>query len=207
MFLAQLGNEWLPAIPDVHARLQASPPARVADIGCGAGWSCIGLARSYPNVRVDGFDLDAASVDLANQNIEEANLRDRVSVQLRDASDADLHGRYDLVTAFECLHDMSNPVGALRTMRSLAGDHGAVIVVDERSSPDFQPCSETLEQLLYGFSILHCLPVGMVDQPSAGTGTVMRPSTVERYAQEAGFSRVEILPIDHFFFRFYRLVS
>jgi 2-polyprenyl-3-methyl-5-hydroxy-6-metoxy-1,4-benzoquinol methylase len=207
MFLAQLGSEWLPAIPDVHARLQASPPARVADIGCGAGWSCIGLARSYPNVRVDGFDLDAASVDLANQNIEEANLRDRVSVQLRDASDADLHGRYDLVTAFECLHDMTNPVGALRTMRNLAGDHGAVIVVDERSSPDFQPCSETLEQLLYGFSILHCLPVGMVDQPSAGTGTVMRPSTVERYAQEAGFSRVEILPIDHFFFRFYRLVS
>jgi hypothetical protein len=84
-------------------------------------------------------------------------------------------------------------------------EKGAVIVMDERTLEAFQPCAETWEQILYGFSILHCLPVGMVDQPSAATGTVMRASTVQRYAQEAGFSRVEILPIDHFFFRFYRL--
>jgi len=64
-----------------------------------------------------------------------------------------------------------------------------------------------LEKLFYGFSILHCLPVGMADQPSAATGTVMRPGTMERYATEAGFNRVEILPIDHFFFRFYRLAG
>ena len=57
-FLYQLGAEWLPAIPDVHARLQADPPARVADVGCGAGWSSIGIARAYPKARVDGFDLD-----------------------------------------------------------------------------------------------------------------------------------------------------
>ena len=205
MFLTQLGTEWLPAMPDVHARLQADPPARVADIGCGAGWSCIGLARQYPTVQVDGFDLDEASVSLANQNIQEAGISDRVRVHLRDASDPDLSGRYDLVTAYECLHDMSDPVGALRTMRSLAGSKGSVIIVDERSLPAFQPCSETLEQLLYGFSILHCLPVGMVDRPSAETGTVMRPATLEQYAQAAGFRQVEILPIDHFFFRFYRL--
>ena len=66
MFLQQLGREWLPAITDIHARLQADPPARVADIGCGAGWSCIGIAQSYPKIQVDGFDLDEASVELAN---------------------------------------------------------------------------------------------------------------------------------------------
>jgi hypothetical protein len=70
IFLQQLGNEWLPAVPDVHARLQADPPARVADIGCGAGWSCIGIAQSYPKVQVDGFDMDEASVKLANNNIQ-----------------------------------------------------------------------------------------------------------------------------------------
>ena len=60
-FLQLIGSEWLPAMPDVHARLRSQPPARVADLGCGAGWSCIGTARSYPEVQVDGFDLDTAS--------------------------------------------------------------------------------------------------------------------------------------------------
>lgn len=206
MFLKQLGSEWLPQAPDVHTRLQADPPAQVADIGCGAGWSCIGIASSYPKVRVDGYDLDAASVALAQSNIQAAGLSDRVQVSLQDASDPALQGQYDLVTAFECLHDMSDPVGALKTMRILAGERGAVIIMDERSMEAFQPCAEDLEQLLYGFSILHCLPAGMSEQPSAATGTVMRPSTLERYAREAGFSLVEVLPVDNFFFRFYRLL-
>ncbi len=94
---------------------------------------------------------------------------------LRDASDIELHGRYDLVTAFECLHDMSDPVRVLQSMRQLAGEKGSVIVMDERALEEFQPCSGSLEQLLYGFSILHCLPAGMSEQPSAGTGTVYSP--------------------------------
>jgi tRNA A58 N-methylase Trm61 len=205
MFLQQLGHEWLPQVDDVHTRLQADPPARVADIGCGAGWSSIGIASAYPRVQVDGYDLDPASVDLARANIQSAGLDDRVRVFLRDASDPGQYGKYDLVTAFECLHDMSNPVGALSTMRKLAGERGAVIIMDERAMEEFQPCGEQLDQLLYGFSIFHCLPAGMVEQPSVGTGTVMRPDTMRKYAQQAGFSQVEILPIDNFFFRFYRL--
>jgi 2-polyprenyl-3-methyl-5-hydroxy-6-metoxy-1,4-benzoquinol methylase len=205
MFLQQLGYEWLPRVEDVNARLQANPPAQVADIGCGAGWSSIGIARAYPQVRVDGYDLDPASVELARANIHTMGLSERVKVYLQDASDPELAGSYDLVTAFECLHDMSNPVGALKTMRSLAGERGAVIIMDERAMETFQPCGEALDQLLYGFSILHCLPAGMVEQPSAATGTVMRPDTLRKYAQEAGFSQLEILPIDNFFFRFYRL--
>jgi 2-polyprenyl-3-methyl-5-hydroxy-6-metoxy-1,4-benzoquinol methylase len=204
-FLQELGEAWLPTMADVHTRLQADPPALIADIGCGGGWSSIGMARSYPKARVHGYDLDQASVELARRNIQAEGLGDRVEVFLRDASEPALHGRYDLVTAFECVHDMSNPVGALRMMGNLAGETGTILIMDERSQETFQPCAEAYEQLLYGFSILHCLPAGMADQPSAGTGTVMRPDTVERYAREAGFSQVEILPIDHFFFRFYRL--
>ena len=205
MFLKQLGDEWLPALPDLHARLESAATAYVADIGCGAGWSSIGIARRYPNVIVHGYDLDEASVELAQRNIEEAGLQERVKVYHRDAKDADILGRYDLAVAFECVHDMSNPVGVLSTMRSLVSERGSVMIMDERTLDAFQPCSETWEQILYGFSILHCLPVGMADQPSAATGTVMRASTLQRYAQEAGFSRFEVLPIDHFFFRFYRL--
>jgi SAM-dependent methyltransferase len=178
----------------------------VADIGSGAGWSSIGIARSYPNVRVDGFDLDAPSVALARANADEAGLNSRVRFHIRDAGDPALSGRYDLVTAFECIHDMADPVGALRAMRRLAGAHGAVIVADERVGDTFTPAGNDVEWMMYGWSLLHCLPVGMADQPSAATGTVMRADTLRRYALEAGFRDVAVLPIDNFFFRIYRLI-
>jgi SAM-dependent methyltransferase len=207
LFLQQLGSEYLPAIPALHARLLADPPARVADIGCGVGWSSVGMAQAYPSVRVDGFDLDAASVAEAQDVVRAAGVSDRVTVHLRDATDPALAGHYDLVTAFECVHDMSDPVGALRTMRRLAAGAGTVLVMDERVADTFDPEAGEVERFVYGFSVLHCLPVGLEDQPSAGTGTVMRLDTLRRYAAAAGFSAVEVLPLEHAFFRFYRLFA
>jgi SAM-dependent methyltransferase len=207
LFLQQLGSEYLPAIADLHQRLLADPPARVADVGCGVGWSCVGIARTYPNVRVDGFDLDEASVAAAQEIVREAGVTDRVDVQRRDAADPALAGGYDLVTAFECVHDMSDPVGALRTMRRLAGPDGTVLVMGERVADVFDPQAGDVERFMYGFSVLHCLPVGLEDRPSAATGTVMRAETLAGYAREAGFERVEVLSLEHPFFRFYRLGS
>jgi 2-polyprenyl-3-methyl-5-hydroxy-6-metoxy-1,4-benzoquinol methylase len=207
VFLKQLGSEWLPTMPDVHARLMADPTARIADLGCGAGWSSIGMAQSYPKVLVDGFDLDEASVALARSNATAAGLADRVKFHVRDAGSPELAGRYDLVTAFECLHDMSQPVNALKAMRQLAGDRGAVLVVDERVGDAFTAAGNDVEWMMYGCSILHCLPVGKADTPSAETGAVLRPGTLRHYAEEAGFRRMEILGIDNLFFRFYRLYA
>jgi 2-polyprenyl-3-methyl-5-hydroxy-6-metoxy-1,4-benzoquinol methylase len=207
MFVNLMGTEWLPAVPDVHERLQADPPARVADVGCGTGWSSISIARAYPKVRVDGFDLDENSIAEAKANAEAEDLTDRVTFQVRDAADPELSGRYDLAIAIECIHDMGRPVEALGAMRSMVGNDGAVLVVDERVGEDFAAPSDEIERLMYGYSIVHCLPVGMAEQPSAGTGTVMRPATVRRYATEAGFSGVEILPIENDLWRFYRLVT
>lgn len=206
-FLHQLGADWLPAIPDVHARLLATPAARVADIGCGVGWSSIGMARSYPQIRVDGYDIDAPSIDRANANARASGVADRVTFHARDASDPGLAGRYDLVTAFEMVHDLSRPVGVLQTMRRLAGPSGAVLVVDERVGETFSPQADEVERMMYGWSILMCLPTGKDDTQSAETGTVMRRPVLEGYAREAGFARVEVLPIDNYFFRFYRLRS
>ncbi|MEZ4570995.1 MAG: methyltransferase domain-containing protein [Thermomicrobiales bacterium] len=207
LFLYELGQSWLPAIPDVHRRLESERPARIADVGCGLGWSSIGMALAYPNVQVDGFDLDAASVEDARQLVREYGLENRVNIQLRDAADPTLAGRYDLVTAFECVHDMSDPVGAIRTMKRLANEGGTVLIMDERAGDAFTPDGNDIEWLLYGFSVLHCLPVGMVDTPSAATGTVMRPSTLRQYAQQAGFREIEILPIETDFFYLYRLID
>lgn len=205
MFLYELGQHHLPSIPDIHHRLQQNPPARIADIGCGAGWSSIGMALAYPNVRVDGFDLDAASVALARQNVEAYGLSERVQIHCRDAGDLDLVGQYDLVTAFEAVHDMSDPVSVLGSMRYLTNATGSVLVVDERVGDAFTPEGNDVEWMMYGWSVLHCLPVGMLEHPAVGTGTVMRADTLRGYAVSAGFSDVEILPIDNFFLRYYRL--
>jgi SAM-dependent methyltransferase len=205
VFANLLGAEWLPSIEDVHARLTADPPARVADVACGAGWSSIAIARAYPNVTVDGLDLDEASVELARANLAGTGVEDRVSFQHRDAGDPELAGSYQLVTVFEALHDMSQPVEVLRALRSLVAEDGAVLVMDERVADTFTAPGDEIERLMYTYSILCCLPVGLADTPSAGTGTVMRADTVRRYASEAGFADVEVLPIEHDFFRLYRL--
>jgi 2-polyprenyl-3-methyl-5-hydroxy-6-metoxy-1,4-benzoquinol methylase len=205
MFLTLLAQEWLPAVPELHERLLADPPARVADVACGCGWSSIGIARGYPKVRVDGIDLDEPSIELARRHLTASGVEDRITFHARDAADPGLAGKFDLVTMFESLHDMSYPVDVLRACRGLLADGGAVLVGDERTGEQFDPEAGDLERLYYGFSILHCLPVGMVGEGAAGTGTVMRPDTVRRYAEDAGFASVEIAPIENDFWRFYVL--
>jgi 2-polyprenyl-3-methyl-5-hydroxy-6-metoxy-1,4-benzoquinol methylase len=156
-------------------------------------------------VVVDGYDSDVASIEQARMNAQEGGVADRVKFHIRDAGDPELSGQYDFVMALECVHDMAHPVAALETMRRLAKEGGAVLVVDERVSESFTGKAEGVEPLMYGFSVLHCLPVGMSDQPSAGTGTVMRPGTLRNYAAKAGYKSVEIVNIEHPMFRFYRL--
>ena len=205
VFRHLLGSEWLPSVADVHERLQAEPPAAVADVACGAGWSSIAIASAYPKVIVDGFDVDEASVERARENAAQADLDDRVRFQRQDVGDAELEGRYDLVTVFEAVHDMSRPVEVLRALRSLAGEEGTVLVMDEKVADVFTAPGDEVERLMYTYSVLCCLPVGMAEQPSAATGTVMRADTLRRYAAEAGFSGVDVVPIEHEVFRFYRL--
>jgi SAM-dependent methyltransferase len=205
-YLNLLGQEWLPAVPELHARLSADPPARVADLGCGGGISTIAIARAYAKAHVDGLDLDEASIDLAHRNLaDHGDVAEQVEFLCRDAADPGLAGRYDLVTIFEALHDMSYPVDVLRAARGLLGDGGMVFVCDERTADEFAAPADDLERFLYGASILHCLPVGMLGDSPAGTGTVMRTPTVQRYADEAGFGGFEVLPIENDFYRFYLL--
>jgi hypothetical protein len=99
---------------------------------------------------------------------------------------------------------MSRPVDVLRACRQLLAPGGSVLVVDERVADAFVAPGDQVERLMYGFSVLCCLPAGMADQPSAATGTVMRTATLERYAAEAGFG-TEVLPVANDLFRFYRL--
>lgn len=205
--LSSFGTEYLPLIPDLHDRLHADPPAQVADFACGVGWASIAIASAYPKAVVTGFDLDESSIYIARKNAAARGLTDRVTFQVRDIAETSLEGGYDLVVVIEAIHDLSRPVEALTSIRRVLAPHGIVIVADEKTADRFAIPGDEMERLFYGFSVLCCLPAGMSEQPSAGTGTVMRADTMRSYAAAAGFADVEILDIPHDLLRFYRLTT
>ena len=204
VFVNHLTQTWLPALPDVQAKLTKGERVRIAEIGCGEGLAAITIAKAYPNVEVDGYDLDEASIGVARKSAADAGLGERVRFHVQDAADASVEGDYDLVMAIEMLHDVPDPVGILRTMQRLAGDSGAVLVVDERTEDAFTVPASEMERLFYAFSTLHCLAVSM-QGGGAGTGTVIRADTLRAYAADAGFSTVDVLDVEHPQFRLYRL--
>ena len=204
VFVNHLTQNWLPALPDVQTKLAAGDPVRIAEVGCGEGLSCITIAKAYPNAMIDGYDLDEASIGAARKAAADAGVAERVRFEVRDAADPSIAGDYDLVMSIEMLHDVPDPVGILRTMKKLAGTGGAVLVADERTEEAFTVPASEMERLFYAFSTLHCLSVSM-QNGGVGTGTVIRPDTVRRYAAEAGFSTVDILAVEHPQFVLYRL--
>jgi len=206
LFANLLGRQYLPMVPDIHRRLN-EPGARVADVGCGVGWSSISIAQAYPAAQVDGFDLDRDAIEQGGRNATEAGVADRVRFSAREiAADPALRGRYDLVTIFEALHDMPRPVQVLAAVRRMLTQGGSVLIMDERVADRFAAPGDEVERIMYGWSLLTCLPGAMTEKPSAATGTVMRADTLRRYADEAGFRITEVLPIENDFFRFYRLL-
>jgi 2-polyprenyl-3-methyl-5-hydroxy-6-metoxy-1,4-benzoquinol methylase len=209
VFVTSLLQEWLPALPDIQARLVAGEALRVAEIGCGEGIASLTIARAFPNVVVHGFDLDEASIVAARKNAAEFGVGERVRFELSDASKGaaaiPANPPYDLVFAIEMLHDVPDPVGVLATMRELRADGGAVVVADERVADEFTAPGDEMERFMYAASVLHCLPVGMVEPGSAATGTVIRSGIVRDYATRAGFAHTEVMPVEHPQFRLYRL--
>jgi SAM-dependent methyltransferase len=200
-FRHSLAQEWLPALPDVVDRLTKAP-ARVMDLGCGAGASTLALAAAFPRAAVTGIDLDEDSIADARRAAAAAGLADRVTFLRQDA--AAVEGDYALVTLFEALHDMGDPVGVLRTVRGLLAPGGTLLVADEKVADEFTAPAGEVERLQYAFSVLHCLPATMAEHPVEAAGTALRAPTVARWAAQAGFAGT-VLPIEHDFWRFYRL--
>lgn len=191
----------LAKVEDLHRALTNG--ARVADLACGVGWSAIAIAKAYPRSHVYGYDLDAAAIAQATAYAHAEGIADRARFQVRDASS--LAERYDLITIFEALHDMSAPVDVLRAAREHLAPGGSVLIGDENVADTFSAPGNDVERIMYGASITVCLPNGLATRPSAATGAVMRPSTVRKYAMAAGFESVEELPLELGLLRFYRL--
>lgn len=206
--LQLLAQSWLPtALPAEISRLAAGESLKAADIGCGGGWSSIGLAREFPSLQIDAYDVDPATVDLARRNVNDAGLGAQVRVLSADLAAETPSTPYDFAVAVECIHDMPDPVGVLAGVRKALRPTARMLVVDEKVAEAFTPNGDEVERVMYAYSTLICLPDGMSSPDSAATGTVMRASTLTAYALEAGFASVSIADVEHDVFRFYVLES
>jgi 2-polyprenyl-3-methyl-5-hydroxy-6-metoxy-1,4-benzoquinol methylase len=201
-FTRALPGAWLAALPDVVERLRAGG-ARVADVGCGQGWASIGIARAFPRAEVVGIDADGPSVDDARRHAAEAGVS--ASFATGDAAQLAAHGPFDLVLVLETLHDLAHPVDFLAAARAALAPGGVALVVDEKVADRFAAPGDASERMMYGWSVLHCLPTQLVEADSAALGTVMRAADVRRLAATAGFRSVSVLPVEDDLFRLYRL--
>jgi 2-polyprenyl-3-methyl-5-hydroxy-6-metoxy-1,4-benzoquinol methylase len=197
---------WISSMPDIESKLR-SQGGHILDVGCGDGWASISLAKSFPLVKIDAIDVDLSSVKNASKNIEEAGLSDRVSVHASPIEKATLKEKYDLVMTFESVHDIAYPINALRKMKDMVSSNGAVLVGDVKMKDKLEEKNDFAGRLYYNFSVLICLPQSMEYPDSEATGAAMTPSTFRKYAKEAGFSKVDILPIEHLMWQFYRLTK
>jgi 2-polyprenyl-3-methyl-5-hydroxy-6-metoxy-1,4-benzoquinol methylase len=202
MYATALVDQWLPAA-GVANTLHAG--GRIADLGCGVGWSTISIADTFPSAEVWGIDSDVASIEDARANASTQGVK--VRFETVEADELADHGPFDAVTILEALHDMARPADVLRAARRALASDGCVIVADEAVADTFTAPGDDMERIMYGFSVLHCLPASMCEQPSAAIGTVIRESTVRQLAADAGFGSVEVLDVDGGFFRLYKLTA
>ena len=185
-YRAHLVPAWLPALDDVEDRLRAG--ATAADVGCGHGASTILMAEAYPNSRFVGFDLHPASIDTARKRAAEAGVADRASFEVASAKDYP-GGDYDLITFFDCLHDMGDPEGAVRHARSAIADNGTVMLVEpyagDRTEDNFTPVGRAF----YGFSTVLCTMASKSQEVGLALGAQAGEARWREIFTVAGFSR------------------
>lgn len=184
-YLAQLTSAWIPALTGLQERLEAG--ARVADVGCGLGASTRIMAERYRRTSFLGIDYHEGSIRLAREKAAAAGLADRVAFEVAGAQD--LTGTYDLVALFDCLHDMPDPLAALRAVRAAVADDGWVMLVEPMSGDRVEDALNPVGRLFAGASVFICLPSGLSAEPATGLGNQAGPARTLALAEQAGFRR------------------
>lgn len=190
-----LVQEWIPAVPEVKAKLERG--ARYADVGCGAGLALIKLAEAFPRSTFVGYDSFEGQLERARKAAEEAGVTDRVSFELRDVAKEELPERYDVVSTYDVVHDAVDPVGLLEGIRQGLTDDGTYLTLEINSADDPAGNVGPLATLFYGVSMVYCMTTSLA-HGGAGLGTCgLPPAKIRELCHQAGFSRVERLPLDN----------
>jgi SAM-dependent methyltransferase len=186
---ANLVAEWLPALDGVVDRLRAG--ARVADVGCGHGASTILMASAFPASSFTGSDYHEASVATARLRADEAGVGDRVRFETAAAT-AFSGGPFDLVTTFDALHDMGDPIGAARHVHDTLADDGTWMIVEPAAGDSVEDNLNPVGRAYYGFSTLLCTPSSLAQDVGMALGTQAGPARIRDVVTTAGFTRFRL---------------
>jgi 2-polyprenyl-3-methyl-5-hydroxy-6-metoxy-1,4-benzoquinol methylase len=195
----------LPALDGIVERLDAG--ASVADIGCGAGGAAVLMGRRFPNSQIVGYDISRYALERAGHKKKEAGTHNvRFADPRRDPLPDD--GSLDLVTAFDCIHDMTHPAEMMSAIRRSLKPDGVWLLVDIKALDTYEEnaSQNPMASLMYGISVMSCMSSAMSEPGGAGLGTLGLPeSTARSMAKDAGFTRFRRLDIEHSVNAFYEV--
>jgi SAM-dependent methyltransferase len=183
---ANLVDAWLPALDGVIEKLEQG--ARVADIGCGHGASTILMAEAFPNSRFVGSDYHDGSIATARLRAEEARVADRARFETAPAAQHPGDG-YDLVTMFDCLHDMGDPVGAAKHVRDLLASDGTWMIVEPAAGDRVEDNLNPVGRAYYGFSTLLCTPASLSQEVGLALGAQAGEARIREVVESGGLTR------------------
>jgi SAM-dependent methyltransferase len=185
-YAANLVSAWIPALTGVDAKLKAG--ARVADVGCGHGASTVLMAQAYPKSTFVGFDYHDGSIQTARARAREAGVSDRVDFEVAHAKDFPGMG-FDLVTFFDCLHDMGDPVGAARHVRASLAPGGSWMIVEPFANDRVEDNLNPIGRVFYSASTLLCTPASLSQEVGLALGAQAGEARMRKVVTEGGFSQ------------------
>jgi 2-polyprenyl-3-methyl-5-hydroxy-6-metoxy-1,4-benzoquinol methylase len=185
-YIANLVPSWIPALEGVEDKLRAG--ATVADIGCGLGASTVIMAEQYPASTFAGSDYHARSIELAGKRASSAGVADRVSFEVATAATFTGKG-YDLVTTFDCLHDMGDPLSTAKHVREALAPDGTWLVVEPYAGDDVTDNLNPVGRIYYSFSTLLCVPNALSQPGDYSLGAQAGEAAIRRVVTDAGFTR------------------
>jgi ubiquinone/menaquinone biosynthesis C-methylase UbiE len=185
-YIANLVPSWIPALDGVAAKLQAG--AKIADVGCGLGASSVLLATAYPRSTVYASDYHQGSIDLAHKRAADAGVADRVSFEAAGAQQFS-GDHYDLVTTFDCLHDMGDPLGAARHILQALAPDGTWMIVEPAAGDTVADNLNPVGRVYYGFSTFLCVPNAMSQPGGYALGAQAGEAAIRQLVTDAGFTR------------------
>jgi len=188
-YAANLVASWLPALTGVVEKLERG--ASVADMGCGHGSSTVLMAEAFPASRFVGSDAHAASIVTARHRAAEAGVGDRIDFTVADAGHLPGAG-HDLITTFDALHDMGDPVGVARRVHDVLADDGTWMIVEPAAGDRIEDNLNPVGRVYYGFSTLLCTPSSLSQEVGLAIGTQAGPARIRDIVTAAGFDHFRV---------------
>ena len=186
-YVNNIVQNWLPALDGVEAKLQAG--ARVADVGCGVGFSTLLMAKAYPQSSFVGFDFHEPSIAAARDHASTHGFGDRVRFEAVAAKDIAEEG-FDLVTMYDCLHDMGDPRGCATQMRRILADDGTWMVVEPNAGDTPAENMNPVGRLFYNASTMICIPTSLDQEVGEGLGAQAGETRLSEVIRSGGFTSV-----------------